>query len=147
MVIRVLDEKRANYCDELLTKLIEDEKNYDSSLSDSFKVTNYFKNIIKNTNNYLLCYEENNTIKGYIFLKEIKDDNKNGYLIDGLYVLKEYRNNKIASSLIEESFKILKEKKIDFIDINVLSDNLVAINLYRKFGFQDFRITMRKTID
>ena len=29
MINRVLDEKRADYCDQLLTKLILDEKKYD----------------------------------------------------------------------------------------------------------------------
>ena len=144
MVIRVLDEKRATICDELLTKLIMEEKQYDTSVSDSFKVTNYFKNIIKNTNNYLMCYEEDNIIKGYIYLKEIKDDNKVGYLVDGLYVREEERNKKIATSLINESLKILNNLKIDFIDINVIANNLIAKNIYKKFGFHDYRITMRK---
>ena len=103
MIIRVLDEERANVCDMLLTKLIQNEKQYDNSIDEGFVVTDYFKNVIKNKNNILLCYEEDKTIKGYIYLKLINNDNRKGYLIDGLYVDAKYRNNGIATKLIENA--------------------------------------------
>ena len=58
MIIRVLDEERANACDILLTKLIQDERKYDNSINENFVVKDYFKNVIKDENNILLCYEE-----------------------------------------------------------------------------------------
>ena len=47
MIIRVLDEERASTCDILLTKLIQDERQYDNSIDKDFVVNNYFKNIKK----------------------------------------------------------------------------------------------------
>ena len=44
MVIRVLDDKKADQCDELLTKLIHDERQYDDSIDNDFVVNDYFKN-------------------------------------------------------------------------------------------------------
>lgn len=144
MIIRVLDEERASTCDILLTKLIQDERQYDNSIDKDFVVNNYFKNIIKNENNILLCYEEDNIIKGYIYLKPVNNDNQNGYLIDGLYVDIAYRNNGIATKLIDSALTIIKD--VDFIDINVMSQNIDAINLYKKFGFNEFKISLRKNI-
>ena len=144
MIKRVLDEERANICDILLTKLIQDERQYDNSIDDKFIVKDYFKNVIKNKENILLVYEEEEIIKGYIYLKSINIDNKKGYLIDGLYVEVKYRNNSIATKLIEEALTIIKNA--DFIDINVMAKNKVAINLYKHFGFNEFKISLRKDI-
>ena len=144
MIIRVLDEERASTCDILLTKLIQDERQYDNSIDKDFVVNNYFKNTIKNKDNILLCYEEDNIIKGYIYLKPVINDNTKGYLIDGLYVDAKYRNNGIATKLIDNALTIIKN--VDFIDINVMSQNINAINLYKKFGFNEFKISLRKNI-
>ena len=144
MIIRVLDEGRASICDMLLTKLIQDERQYDNSIDKDFVVNNYFKNTIKNKDNILLCYEEDNIIKGYIYLKPVINDNTKGYLIDGLYVDAKYRNNGIATKLIDNALTIIKN--VDFIDINVMSQNINAINLYKKFGFNEFKISLRKNI-
>ena len=146
MVIRVLDEEKANICDYLLTKLIQDEKQYDNFIDENFVVKNYFKNVIKNKNNILLCYEEDEIIKGYIYLKFIENDNKKGYLIDGLYVDNEYRNKGIATKLIENALNVIKKANVDVVDINVMANNSVAINLYKHFGFNEFRISLRKII-
>ena len=131
MIRQVLDEKYASYCDILLTKLIQDESKYDDSINKSYTVKNYFKNIIKQKDHILLCYEENNYVVGYIYLKPIKCDNKTGYLVDGLYVEEEYRNKGIAKKLIIESLNRLSKINVEFIDINVLYDNVVAKKLYK----------------
>lgn len=146
MIIRVLDEERASTCDILLTKLIQDERQYDNSIDKDFVVNNYFKNIIKNENNILLCYEEDNIIKGYIYLKPVNNDSQNCYLIDGLYVDNEYRNKGIATKLIENALNVIKKKNIAVVDINVMANNSVAISLYKRFGFNEFRISLRKNI-
>ena len=146
MIIRVLDEERASTCDILLTKLIQDEGQYDNSIDKDFVVNNYFKNIIKNENNILLCYEEDNIIKGYIYLKPVNNDSQNCYLIDGLYVDNEYRNKGIATKLIENALNVIKETNAAVVDINVMANNSVAISLYKRFGFNEFRISLRKNI-
>ena len=144
MIIRVLDDERANICDNLLTKLIQDERQYDKSIDKGFVVKDYFKNVIKNEENILLCYEENNIIKGYIYLKQIINNNKKGYLIDGLYVEELYRNKGIASKLIEKALNITKDNGIEVLEINVMSQNKKAIKLYKKYGFNEFKICFRK---
>ncbi len=146
MIVRVLDVERANICDDLLTKLIQDERKYNNFIDKHFVVKNYFQNVIKNENNILLCYEEDAMIKGYIFLKSIEDNNRKGYLIDGLYVIERDRNKGIATKLIESALNVIKDKNVYFVDINVMANNSVAINLYKSFGFNEFEITFRKDI-
>lgn len=146
MIKRVITNLDAKQCDELLTKLILDERKYDKNIDENFIVKDYFKSIIQKENHYVLAYFKDNIIVGYIYLKPIETDNKLGYLIDGLYVLEEYRNQKIAKSLILESLNILAKLDIEYIDINVMWDNEVAKNLYKYLGFDEFKIQMRKYI-
>lgn len=141
MIIRVLDETRANICDELLTKLIHEEKQYDNTVDINSKTENYFKTIIKDSTHYLLCYEEDNIIKGYTYLKPIIYNNKNGYIISGLYVEEQYRRKGIGKKLMQEVIKILNKNPHEFVYINAFLKNQAAINLYRSFGFEPFKVT------
>lgn len=142
MIERVYDEKLADNCDQLLTLLIKDEKQYDNNIDDNYEVKDYFKNVIKNKENILLCYKDNDVIKGYIYLKRVIENDKKGYLVDGLYVLEDYRRQGIAKKLVDYALKLIKDS--EFININVMADNKNAINLYKSFGFREFRITLQK---
>ena len=145
MIQRILNEEEANYCEGLgicnnqskLNELILDEKQYDDSIDDNSKVKDYYKNMIQNRDYYLLAYKEDNEIRGYLFLKKMDKI----FFIDALYVIKEYRRKGIATSLIKEAINIAGNNPID---INVLYANNEAYNLYKKLGFNDFKITMRK---
>jgi ribosomal protein S18 acetylase RimI-like enzyme len=143
VITRVDNIEDANICDELLTKLIQDECKYDDSLDKNFVVKDYFSNAINNKDNVLLSYKVDNKIVGYAYFKPTMNDDKHGYLIDGLYVLDEYRNQGIAKSLIKEGLDIIG--KVDFIDINVMYDNTIARKLYSSLGFKDLKITMRQS--
>ena len=147
MIIKVLDEYKADKCDELLTKLIQDERQYDSYINENFIVKDYIKNIIKDKNNILLCYEENENIVGYTYFKYQNNEDSIGYLIDGLYVEEEYRKRGIAKTLIKEGLKIISDYKIDFVDINVMYNNKIAIKLYESLGFNALSLKMRMKMD
>ena len=130
--------EEARECDKLLTELIRDEITYNKNIDPTFVVKNYFENLYMKDNNLLLIAVENNNISGYIFVREIKEEGfKNVMLIDGLYVNEEYRNQGIASKLIEESLKWIKEQGSEAVKIKVMSDNIKAVNLYQKFGFTE----------
>lgn len=145
MIKRIIDDKDAITCDELLTKLIRDESKFDKLVSKDFKVQAYFKNVIKNSKNILLGYIIDNQIIGYTYLKYIVEDNNKGYLIDGLYIEEAYRCKGYAKELLEYALNLLDKENHDFIDINVLYANEKARNLYKSLGFQDFKIIMRKS--
>ena len=54
----------------------------------------------------------------------------------GISVLKEYRRKGIATRMIECMMEWAKRKGIEKIHLKVIEDNLAAISLYRKLGFE-----------
>lgn len=131
MIIRVESVNDCKTCDNFLTLLIHDEKQYDETIDENFIVKDYFVNVIKNKDNILLLYKEDNNSIGYVFAKRVDE----GYLLDGLYVDNSFRNKGIARKLLNEIIKeinLLGEYKIF---INVLKENAVAYNLYKNLGF------------
>ena len=143
MIERVFDNKTAKECEKLLTKLIIDEKKYDNSIDDNVTISNYFINVIKDKKNILLCYKDNNIVKGFIFLKPVKNNDLEGYLIDGLFVLEEFRRLGIASQLIKEAVSLTKKNNYKYIAMNVLYNNDVARKLYKSLGFNEFILNMK----
>lgn len=146
MIVQVKDDNLAEKCDELLTKLIEDERKYNNKINEFFIVVDYFKNVINDDNNILLCYKIDENVVGYIFLKYINNIDGVGYLIDGLFVEEAYRNKGIAKSLISEGLKRIDSIKKDFIEIKVMANNKIAMKLYESFGFEIFSIKLRKKL-
>lgn len=139
MNYRVATIEDAEELDSLLSKLIEDEKiNYDDSI-ESTMVNGCYKNIITRDDTMIYLCEDHNSIVGYIYA--FIDGSKGK--IDALFVEKDYRNKKIASNLIEYTKKWFQDKKINHVEISVLSKNIIAKKLYNKSGFTTFKEIMK----
>ena len=91
----------------------------------------------------LLAYYLDKLIVGYILIRKI---NENLCLLDGLYVLEEYRNQKIASSLLNEAIDRCKKLNVKYIDINVMEKNELAKRIYKKLDFAEYEVKLRKNI-
>lgn len=130
MIIKVFTKEDCEICDNFLTLLIQDERKYDKTIDKNFIVKDYFINMINNEN-ILFLYKNNNINLGYIFAKKIDD----GYLIDGLYVDKNYRNNGIATKLLKRINKEIYSLGNYQIFIYVVKENTVAVDLYKNLGF------------
>lgn len=137
MTFRFANVEDCSILDTMLTKLIMDERKYDKSIDKNFKVQNFYQNVLGKNNIIYLCEEENKII-GYVYTI-INSENA---VIDALYVEECYRNKKIATTLITEIIKVINEKNIYKILINVMSDNIVAKNFYLSLGFKPFRETL-----
>lgn len=133
----------ANRCDELLTKLIQDERQYNDTIDENYIVTNHFNKMLNDESIIILAYYINKIIVGYILIR--RTDN-NTCLLDGLYVEKEYRNKGIGKSLLTEAILRIKNMNIKYIDINVMYHNIIAKHIYEKLGFVEYEIKMRKSI-
>lgn len=133
----------ANRCDELLTKLIQDERQYNDTIDENYVVTNHFNTMLNDENIIILAKYINNIIVGYILIRKMDD---NTCLLDGLYVEKEYRNKGIAKSLLTEAILRIKNMNIRYIDIKVMYHNIIAKHIYEKLGFVEYEIKMRKSI-
>ena len=86
------------------------------------------------------------------YLLFINDDKLMGYLsfeyiydrleIDNLYVMPDYRNKKIASSLLKYLIDYATKMNLKNITLEVRKDNDIAIYLYKKYGFLERAIRL-----
>ena len=146
MIEKIKTKELADKCDELLTKLILDERQYDDSIDPDFKVSNYFNNFVNDEDKLLLGYLVDNTLVGYIYAYETVSNNIKGLFIDGLYVETDFRNRGIAKELINEIVLEAENREAKFIDIKVMSKNDVAKHLYNSLEFNEFKVMLRKEI-
>ena len=148
MVIKKVETKEeALECNKLLTKLIREEKTYNSNTNQDFEVKDWFENIYDKDDRIIYIALENNLIVGYIYVKKNKLDDtyieKEEAIFDGLYVLEEYRNKGIAGSLINKAKEWCINEKISAISLVVMYDNEIAKHLYTKLGFDYYAITLK----
>lgn len=81
----------------------------------------------------IFCFDQSQII-GFCSFYDNEPQSQNAFLTL-LYVVSEYRKNGIANELIVKMISILKEKNFSTISLEVNVDNLSAIKLYEKFGF------------
>ena len=82
--------------------------------------------------------KKQNEIIGFAGIKVVIDEAD----IMNIVVKKSYRNNGIGSLLLENLILISNKKNLNFINLEVDCKNTIAINLYKKFGFEE--ISLRK---
>ena len=133
--IKKYDQENASVCNDLLTKLINDETKYDENLKNNIIINNYYNKLNENSVIYIAFI--NNKVVGYIYgyvTEDIFVKEKTAKL-DALYVIEEYRGNKIASKLIEEYKNWCFSKEVKYIEVTAWNDNIDATKIYLK---QDF---------
>ena len=79
------------------------------------------------THNY--CYFLDNKIVGFIIYSTLYENTE---IID-IFVSKNYRNKKIGYKLLN---KVIQDHKDNNITLEVNVNNVAAINLYKKLGFE-----------
>lgn len=70
---------------------------------------------------------------------------KVGY-VAGAYVLPEYRRKGIMTNLEQLLTNFFKENSISYVELNIISKNLLAKRSWRSLGYITFREQMRKKI-
>ena len=133
--IKKYDQENASVCNDLLTKLINDETKYDENLKINIIINDYYNKLNENSVIYIAFI--NNKVVGYIYgyvAEDILVKEKTAKL-DALYVIEEYRGNKIASKLIEEYKNLCFSKEVKYIEVTAWNDNIDATKIYLK---QDF---------
>lgn len=103
---------------------------------DSFPIPwpiSSFEEELKNILATYLVAKINNRIVGYIGMWFVMDECH----ITNIAVHSSYRENGIATRLINEMLKLCKEHKTTYIMLEVRSNNIPAQKLYSKFGFTE----------
>lgn len=110
---------------------------------DKSELDGYLKETIEKTlqdsSALTLVAEADGNIIGYINFSFVLDEAE----LNKVVTHKDYRVRGIASALINDSIRILKEKGVVTIFLEVREDNVVAQKLYEKIGF-NFYYTREK---
>lgn len=128
-----------------LTRLIHDEKKYDNNINEICIVNNFYENIVENPKSCILIAEINDKIIGYLygFIQNNGDTCINIVTqIDAIFIDEDYRKIGVGNTLIEEFKKWSKQQNAKYIELKVCNNNDIAISLYRKKGFKDFKTIM-----
>ena len=89
-------------------------------------------------------------IAGYnlIFLKDnipVFELARTGHIGD-LFIKKEFRGLKISSKLNREAIIWFKKRGVKYSSLQVYPQNRHAYNIYKRWGYEDFHIEMRKKL-
>lgn len=114
------------------------------------EMKSYFTKNILSRNGLFLIAEDSGIFAGFglCLIKkgpEINAHNKKVHISD-LYVRKEYRGRKISSMFYKEMKAWAKKKGLKIMSLMVYCKNKNAYNIYKKWGFIDFHLEMRKKI-
>lgn len=134
----------------LLTDLIQDERQYDENINKNYAVKNYYEQFFEKKDYcVIVAKDENNNILGYGF-GFIMDygkvyDNKVAQL-DAVYIKPEYRKKGIARQIIQYFAEWSKNNKVSYIELKVCNNNNKAIGLYEKEGFSTDKKILKKKL-
>lgn len=99
----------------------------------------------------LFVAEDAGKISGYIRIgieegPEYSKEKKIGVVYDS-FVAEKDRRQGTATKLFENSLAWFKKKKVNFVELNVDARNNGAIEFWRKLGFDDYKLRMRRPLD
>ncbi|GAB0168033.1 GNAT family N-acetyltransferase [Lysinibacillus sp. CTST325] len=109
----------------------------------------FLKNIISEEKSDIFVAEFNNNITGFLLIQELATPSYScivqhnyAYIMD-IIVGGQYQSKGIGALLLREAKKWAEERKLDYLELSVLAENIGAINLYDKHGFNETSRTMR----
>ena len=117
-------------------KDLNEIKNTLQSDFDDFWNYNILENELKNESSIYICYKYNTEIIGFAGISIVLDTAE----LNNIVIKKNERGNGYSSLLLKELINIAAQKKCNYLNLEVSSNNDVAINLYKKFGFKQVGI-------
>ena len=105
---------------------------------DDFWTYTVFKSELENNNSKYIVAKQNNEIVGFAGIWIAIDIAH----ITNIVVKKDLRKQGIGTILLQELIKLCKELKMNEVTLEVNENNSKAINLYKKFGFE--QVGLRK---
>lgn len=111
---------------------------------------NYALSLIQSDDSVIFLIYVDNKIAGYNVLTinnniPVFKIEKIGYISD-LFLKKAYRGKGFSTKIKDNAIKWFKSKGIDYISLKVHPENSHAHEIYKKWGFKDFHIEMRKRL-
>lgn len=112
---------------------LENIQNILTSEFDDFWTYTILKDELNSENSQYIVALLNNEIVGFAGIKVILDEAD----IMNIVTKKSFRKKGIGSSLLKEIINICTNMSLAYITLEVNEENLSAINLYQKFGFEE----------
>ena len=101
---------------------------------DEFWNENVLKSELENpASTYIVAVDEQNSVIGYAGIWQPIDEAH----ITNIVTKKDKRNNKIGTKMLEKLINIAKERNLKEITLEVNVNNIIAINLYKKYNFKE----------
>lgn len=145
--VRVNNVMDAKFCDQLLSKLIQSERQFNRNIRENYVVSGWFEKVFNEENNVIFVAKFDGVIVGYVYCKIISSDNgptvEHEALIDGLFVEENFRKQGIASALLKKAKEWARTMNVKYLFLNVLDKNKDAMRLYYKNDFEDFEKKLR----
>ena len=85
-------------------------------------------------------------VNGYVFENSDIYYKKPVAYLDCLCVDKSVRKQGIGESLIDEFTKMVKERGAKYIKLNAFENNIPAVSLYKKLGYEEYSVYYMKKI-
>lgn len=105
---------------------------------DEFWTASILKSELENKLSKYIVAKENENIVGFAGIIILPDDIE----ITNIVTKKTERKKGIGNLLLEKIIEMSKETEKEFISLEVNEKNIIAINLYEKFGFK--KVGLRK---
>lgn len=145
MHIRPAKSDEGAVCDELLTRLIQTERQWEPNLDETFTVCDNYEHRMSEEGTLLLVAEENDEIVGFLFgfLSPSPVLKRPTALLDALFVCEEHRSKGIGKALALRFWEWGKEQGVYAIELKVMSQNTTALRLYESLGFSETKKYMQ----
>lgn len=99
---------------------------------DEFWNFNILKKELQNDSSFYLCFKIDSQIIGFAGISIILDTAE----LNNIVIKKDKRGNGYSSILLKELLQFAKSKNCKTFNLEVANNNIIAINLYKKFGFE-----------
>ncbi|MGZ9583513.1 N-acetyltransferase family protein [Paenibacillus marinisediminis] len=135
---------------ELIADMTELQPSY---LSPAAQDDAFIANMIIAENASFLLLEDSERIIGFVLVQELDTPSHDqatyqryAYLTD-LVITNRYRSQGLGTHLLEAAKQWAKRRNLDYIELDVLSENTPAIQLYERYSFTETMRTMRCSLD
>ena len=153
MIIRVSRKDDSAGIIALMKQLIDEHHQLDpyyKKFSDYQGLPEYIADTIKDRNKLLLVAEENEKIIAY-FIGAIEEapyysSEKEIGVVADVAVDKKHRRRGILKSLFKKAQEWFEKKGVSYIELSVDARNTEAVIAWKKLGFSDYKLRLRKPI-
>ncbi|HCC95612.1 MAG TPA: hypothetical protein DEQ26_15080 [Flavobacteriaceae bacterium] len=136
-MIRIATENDIAELKRMMIKLLQHHQEFNAlyqiDLTYKHDIDDFFKGILEQQNIKVFVAEIENKLAGYIICSKYFAIKSKGR-IDSLYVDANYRNQNIASKLVEEAINFLNDQT--YIELEFTAENQSAKGFWLKNGFQ-----------